>query len=595
MALLLLPPAFAAEPKPGARASVAHPEVQMPAAAQRWFRTLNLHDRVAQLIVMQCYGDFPNPRSTEFHQLRHWVQELHIGGIIALNRVEDGSVRNAQPYEMAVFLNRMQKLAKIPLLAAADFERAASMRVAGFPKFPYNMAFGAAGDLAASRFEGAETAREARALGVTWAFAPDADVNNNPDNPIINIRSYGEDPQQVAAHVAAFIEGVHADPKNRILVTVKHFPGHGDTAVDSHMGLARVTANRERLEQVEFVPFRAAIAHGVDAIMTAHMAVPALEPNNIPATVSPAILTGVLRQELGFRGIVVTDAMDMQGLATQFSSGEAAVRSLEAGADVLLMPPDPDAAIRAVLAAIKTGRLTRKRIDQSVSKVLLEKVRLGLNRAKYVDLDAIADALDNPEAEQQAQSVADHAVTLVKDEKNLVPLANPQKSCLLVLTEGRYSQEGRILIREARKRRPDMPINKLDPTVPADELEQVAKDTANCDSVVVAAFVTVAEYRGNVALAGDLSGLMQKLVNGPRPVILIALGNPYLLRSFSGVAAYMATYSTVSTSEISAVKALFGEIPITGHLPVTIPGFANYGDGMQRTASIVGTTVGTTP
>ncbi|HLJ18496.1 MAG TPA: glycoside hydrolase family 3 N-terminal domain-containing protein, partial [Bryobacteraceae bacterium] len=253
VALLLFPPTFAAEPKPAARASVAHPEVQMPAAAQRWLRTLNLHDRVAQLIVMQCYGDFPNPRSTEFHQLRHWVQELHIGGIIALNRVEDGSVRNAQPYEMAVFLNRMQKLAKIPLLAAADFERAASMRVAGFPKFPYNMAFGAAGDLAASRFEGAETAREARALGVTWAFAPDADVNNNPDNPIINIRSYGEDPQQVAAHVAAFIEGVHADPKNRILVTVKHFPGHGDTAVDSHMGLARVTANRERLEQVEFV------------------------------------------------------------------------------------------------------------------------------------------------------------------------------------------------------------------------------------------------------------------------------------------------------------------------------------------------------
>ncbi|MGH9668341.1 MAG: glycoside hydrolase family 3 N-terminal domain-containing protein, partial [Bryobacteraceae bacterium] len=586
LALFLAAAAYPAVPRTRAKADAADPEKQISAIAQRWLRSLSLHDRVAQLIVMQCYGDFPATRSTEFRQLHHWVRDLHIGGLIALNRVEYGSVRNAQPYEMAVFLNHMQKLSRIPLLVGADLERGASMRVADFPKFPHNMAFGAAQDVEASRFEGAETAREARALGVTWVFAPDADVNNNPDNPIINMRSYGENPQQVSEHVAAYIEGAHSDPKHRVLVTVKHFPGHGDTAVDSHLGMPRITATRERMEQVELAPFRAAIAHGVDAVMAGHISVPALETENLPATVSPAILTGVLRRELAFRGITVTDAMDMQGLSQQFPPGQAAVRALEAGADVLLMPPDPEAAIRGVLAAIRSGGLTRKRIDESAMKVLMAKARLGLNRAKYADLDAIADAIDSPEAERQAQTVADRAITLVKDGQNLVPLTAPQKSCLLVLTESRYSEEGRTLIREAQRRSPGMTITKLDPAVAAGELELAAKDTANCETVVVAAFVSVARYTSNSdTLAGGFPNLMRSLLSGPRPVVLVALGSPYLLRSFPNAAGYMTSYSTVPTSEAAIVKALFGEIAIGGRLPVTIPDFAKYGDGLQRTVS----------
>src|SRR5690348_4981105 len=241
----------------------------------------------------------------------------------------------------------MQQLTRVPLLVGGDFERGASMRIDGTTVFPHAMAFGAAGDPALTRYEGEVTAREARAIGVHWIYYPVADVNNNPDNPIINIRSFGENPADVATHVRAFIEGAHSDRKNYVLTTAKHFPGHGDTAVDTHVGLATIPADRERLEHLELVPFRAAIEAGVDAIMTAHIAVPAISPPDLPATLSPAILTKLLRQEMGFKGLVVTDALEMGGIAKGYNSGEAAVRALEAGADTLLMPADPEAAVKA--------------------------------------------------------------------------------------------------------------------------------------------------------------------------------------------------------------------------------------------------------
>ena len=318
---------------------------------------LSMRDRIAQMIVVRGYGDYPPSTNAEYERFAHWIRDLHVGGFIVAGRIRNGNVIPAQPFEMATFINRMQRLARTPLLVGSDFERGASMRVAETAKFPYMMAFGAAHDLAATRELGKATAREAHALGITWVFAPDADVNNNPDNPIINTRSFGEDPQAVAAEVSAFIDGAHADPGNYVLVTAKHFPGHGDTAVDSHLQLPRLDQPRDRIESVELVPFRAAIQHGVDSIMTAHMAVPAFEPQPIPATVSRNILTGLLHNELGFKGLVVTDAMDMQAVTSLYSPGEAAVRAVEAGADVLLMPTNPEACIRGIEAAQKRSHL----------------------------------------------------------------------------------------------------------------------------------------------------------------------------------------------------------------------------------------------
>ncbi len=567
--------------------SAAEPaaEKQSRGVVQQWMKSMTLRDRVAQLIAMPCYGENPGPRSADFKKYRHWVRDLHIGGLIVANRVVNGQVRNAEPFAMALFLNRMQRLSRVPLLVSSDFERGASMRVANTTKFPYNMAFAAARDLDAARFEGAETARQARALGVHWVFAPDADVNNNPDNPIINTRSYGENPKDVAEYVAAYIEGAHSDPNNRVLVTAKHFPGHGDTAVDTHLGLARLEVDRARLEAIEFVPFKAAIAHGVDAIMTAHMAAPALEPEAIPATVSRNVLTGVLRDELGFKGLVVTDAMDMQGLTRQFSSGEASVRALEAGADVLLMPADADQAMNAVMSAIRQGRLSRKRIDQSVSKVLNAKVRVGLARRRIVDVDEISDAIDTPESEEVAGRVAERALTLLRNRGDIFPVKDAAKACLFVLPENRYSQQGRALLLELRKRSPALTVRALDPAMPDQVVIDLAQTAAHsCASVFVAAFDTVGAYRGNVALGGSYPGFL-KAIAAAAPTVLIAFGNPYLLRSFPDVAGYLATFSTAPTSETAVARALSGEIPLTGRTPVTIPGFAKYGDGIQLALS----------
>jgi beta-N-acetylhexosaminidase len=544
-------------------------------------RSMTLRDKVAQLIIMPIYGEPAHTRSAEFRKYQHYIRDLHVGGIIVTGHSLSGGVRNAEPYAMAALINRLQKMSKVPLLVAADFERGASMRVNSTTPWPHSMAFAAAKDLQGVTEEGAETARDARALGVNWLFAPVADVNNNPDNPIINIRSFGEDPAEVASFVQAYITGAHSDRRNPVLVTAKHFPGHGDTSEDSHMGLARLDADRNRIESVELEPFRGAIAAGADAVMTAHLAVPALEPENEPATVSSKIVTGLLREELGFHGIVVTDAMDMQGLAAMFDTAEASVRAIEAGADVLLMPKRAEDAIQGVVAAVQKGRITRRRLDESVAKVLAAKTRLGLNRKKLVNLEDIADVVDSPESEERAQQVADRAVTLVKDSSDSLPLRHQESTCLIALTEGRRSQQGLRLIEEVKKRGPGVTTTVLDPGASKTDLDQVMEKTASCSQIVVAAYVAVSAYRGNVALAGGYPDFLNSLIAGKAPVILAALGNPYLVRSFPNASAYLTTFSPTPTSEAALAKALFGEIAISGRLPVTIPGVAKYGDGVQ--------------
>ena len=570
--------ASAAKPAPKPRLAPLTPEQR---AAQSILKSLSLRDRVAQLVIGVVYADPVSSTSTEFEKWRHWVHDLHIGGLIVNNTVQNGQARNAEPYAMAVLLNRMQKLARIPLLVGGDFERAASMRVADTVRFPYNMAYGAAGDLEASRYEGLAAAREARALGVQWIFAPVADVNSNPENPIINIRSYGEDPEAVSRHVAAFIDGAHSDPNNRVLVTAKHFPGHGDTSIDSHMDLALLDKDREHMDAIELKPFEAAIAHGVDAIMTAHMAVPAIEPEDIPATVSPKVLTGLLRNELKFQNIIVTDAMDMAGLTKEFRGGEASVRAVLAGADVLLMPPDPEQAIRAVVAAVENGRIPRQRIDDSAMRVLAAKIRVGITRNKLVNVETVADVLESKESVESAQHVSDQAITLLRNEGAVVPLSDPNHACVIVAVQSRASTSGPRFAQEFARRAKGAHIVTVDSTMPEAALEAETGDTSKCSAIVVSADVAVAANRGDVALAGDLTPFLQKLTEGHAPVVLIAVGNPYLLAAFPKVAAYLATFSITAPSEFSAVKALFGQIAITGRTPVSIPGFAAVGDGIQ--------------
>lgn len=574
----------ATRPKQAAKATKKVSDKTNPSVRQ-WTRSMTLRDKAAQLIIVPVYGELANTRSAEYRKYQHLIRDLHVGGVIVTGHSLNGGIRNAEPYAMAALLNRLQKLARTPLFVAADFERGASMRVNSTTAWPYSMAFTAAQDLDAVTAEGADTARDARAMGVNWLFAPVADVNNNPDNPIINIRSFGEDPQQVATYVEAYITGAHSDRKNPVLVTAKHFPGHGDTTEDSHIQLPRLDVDHDRIESVELAPFRKAIDAGVDAVMTAHLSVPALDPAGLPATVSPQIVTGVLRDELGFHGLVVTDAMDMQGLAAMFDSGEASVRALEAGVDVLLMPKHPEEAIRAIVAAVQRGRISKKRLDDSVNRVFAAKARLGLRARKLVDLEAIADVVDSPESADRAQEVADRSVTLVKDSRDSLPIRHPENVCLIAMTEGRRSQQGIKLIEEVKKRAPGVSSTVVDPTMTKADLDQVSEKLGNCSQIVAAAYVTVAAYRGNVALAGGYPDFLNALMDGKAPVMLVSLGNPYLIRAFPKAAAYLTTFSPTPTSETALAKALFGEIAISGRLPVTIPGVAKYGDGIQIPAS----------
>lgn len=581
-ALLVAFTLFAQQPKPTARnrstksaAKTIPPKVTPDSTAETLLNAMSFRDRVAQLVVGVAYGDVYSSTSEDYKKYQHWIRDLHVGGLIVINEVEFGSARNANPYAMAVFLNQMQRLSTVPLIVGGDFERAASMRVTGGTQFPHSMAFGAAGDFEASRYEGLITAREARALGVHWVFAPVADVNNNPKNPVINVRAYGEDPELVSKHVVAFIEGAHQDPNARVLVTAKHFPGHGDVDVDSHYGLPRLTVPRERMEATEFKPFQAAIAAGVDSIMTAHMAVPALDATGVPATVSAKILTGLLRNEWKFNNLIVTDAMNMQGLTDMFNGGEASVRSIIAGADVLLMPPDPERSINAVMTAVDQGRIPRQRINDSALRVLTAKVNLGLMRNKLVDLEQIADVLASPEAAARSQELADRAVTLLRNDRNVLPISPASTPCLVLINSLRTSLQGQRLVREFRRRASKGRVYTLDTSMPLRALEDTIEDAPQiCSSIAVGSFAAMTADMSNVNL------MLDKLTGGSVPVILASFNDPYMGGNFPRAAAYLTPFSSAPPAEIAVAKALFGEIEISGHTPVTIPQVAEVGAGI---------------
>lgn len=549
-----------------------------------WLRSLTLHEKAAQLVFVAFYGDAPHSRSEEYQRTLKWVRNLRVGGLLLINRTRNGVIERAEPFATATFLNRMQRSAKIPLLVAGDFERGDSMRFVSETKFPHNMAFAATRDPSLSRLEGEVTARQARALGMPWILAPVADVNVNPDNPIVNIRAYSENPEETAAHVRAYIEGAHSRPGSPVMATVKHFPGHGDVSVDTHLQMAVLNADAARLDSVELAPFREAIAAGVDSVMTAHIAVPSLDDPATPATLSRPILTDLLRGKLQFKGLISTDAMDMHAISKQWSPAQAAVKAIQAGADVLLLPADPEQAVEGLVRAVRRGEITRRRLEESVIRVLSAKVRVGLRRKRLVNPEAAIDALDAPEDIEKAQEIADKSVTLVKNGGLAVPLKSGGAPAFLVLPENRCYDQGKAFAAEVRRRTPDAPIVRLDPGATEADFAKALETAKRADTVVVAAFVSVSSYRGSVALAGEYPKFVESLLAAGKPVVLIALGNPYLVRTFPSVAAYLTTYSTVLPSEIAAAKALFGEIPITGRLPVTIPGVAKYGDGIQLAA-----------
>ena len=564
---------------------------------------MSLDEKIGQLISVGINATFLNQDSDAYQALKHEIEDNHIGGIVLFR----GPV-----YESVILVNRMQQLARYPLLISADLEAGSGMRFDDTINFPWNMAVAATGNPEYARRQGEVTAREARALGVQHVFAPVVDVNNNPANPVINVRSYGEDPADVARFAAAFTQGAQSAG---VIATAKHFPGHGDTAVDSHRGLPEINVSRDRLNSLELVPFRSAVNAGVGSVMVGHIALPQIDSNAIkplpkaikgkpvdtdetgeiieenatmPATMSP-IMGAILRDDLKFQGMIVTDALSMSGLTIYFTQDEAAVRAVEAGADMLLKPADVDAAFRGVRDAVKSGRLTEKRIEESARKILAAKYDLGLVNQRITPIENIDRTVSTREANNLANEIAEHAITLVRDQDKLIPLNKLRPDARVVniaITNG----DDRTWIANPFTSRLTRSGRKVETVVLDDrssdrEVQKAIELAKSADLIIASLYGRVRSGQvKSVGLPDPGVQVLNAAIGGKTPVIGISFGNPYLLQNFPGLKTYMVAYGDMPSLQQAAARAVLGEIDIAGKLPISLPGLYPRGTGIQLKA-----------
>ena len=568
--------------------------------ADRTLKRLTLEEKIGQMIEVRGIMGYYNSDDPAFQQLITDIRKYHLGAVHLSVNTDGPLLLRTEPYEAAMTTNLLQQEShsKVPLIFSVDFERGPSMRLTSTEAFPQAMAFGATHNPAYVEQFARIVAEESRALGIDWNFYPIADVQINPQNPIINTRSFGEDPQEVSSMVTAYIRGSH---EGGMLTTLKHFPGHGDTDTDSHLNLARVNAPIERLNAVELPPFKAGIQAGSDAVMIAHVAFPSLEPDPTKiATTSRQVVTGLLREQLGFKGVIVSDAMEMKGLTKIYpegngnAAGRAAVDTVKAGQDLLELPSDLDGTFNGLLQAVKSGEISRAQIDASVRRLLLAKARVGLDsRGRHlVELNRIQYSVGKPSSYALAQEVADHAVTLVRDDNHMLPLHRGVPILVVIFVSDAHGEDGRVLEREIRSRTQGATVVYVDRRSAAVEAEGIAALASKAQHVIAAVYsvsqpgpAEAAATNASGLAAQGSAGILKNILDtaGDRTVVL-ALGSPYSILNFPSIRSYLCTYSWVPTSERSAAKALFGEIPIHGKLPVTLPGIAKRGDGIERDA-----------
>lgn len=549
---------------------------ELTAADHEWIdatlAAMSPAEKAAQLVFVRASGMPRHPRDPEARQLLRWVRDLKVGGVVLFRSQRD---------TVAPMLNRLQEAAAVPLLVAADLERGLDFRISrGTTPLPYAMAIGATRSPDAARFAGEVTAREARAIGIHWVLAPVADVNSNPANPVINLRSYGEDPELVARLAAAFVRGAHT---GGALTSAKHFPGHGDTATDSHLELPVLTGDRRDLETLEWIPFRRAIDAGVDSVMVAHVAVPAIDPSGAPASLSPRLTGGALRRELGFDGLVATDALEMAGVRPAWT-GEAAVRALRAGANVLLLPDDPRVAVQSVARALAEGQLDAARLDVSVRRVLAAKARLGLHRERLVDVGRVGREVGRPEDVARALEIAGRAVTVVRNDGNVLPLRAEERLKLLHLELAAPPRDPGIwspLDDELETRGIPVVTRRLGAEVSPETARQILAEARDASHVLVSSLVWVSADAETPALSPSHRRLLRGLLADEVPVVFVSFGSPYLLAEIPELRTYVCAFGYAESTLRATVAALFGEIDVGGKLPITLPGLYAYGHGLE--------------
>ncbi len=560
-----------------------HPSLTEPlhADAQQWIdRTIAampLRAQVGQMVMIWVLGDYTSSTDSSFVLAVNRIRNDHIGGII---------MSLGSPIEVAEKVNALQRQSALPLLVGMDVEPGlgrleggvfspGTLTAGNATVLPTAMAIGATRKIEHAREAGRITGAESRAIGIHLAFAPTADVNNNPSNPVINVRSFGEDPLLVAAMTTAFVEGVQSAG---VAATIKHFPGHGDTDTDSHLALPVIRATRARLDEMELVPFRAAIGAGVQAVMSAHIALPAITHDSTPATLAPSVMTGLLRDTLGFKGVIVTDAMDMRGVGAGYGLGESAVQAVKAGADILLMPPDVPLAIDAVVAAVERGEIPAERIAASVRRLLEMKLRTGAIQRPITPLDSLRDIVGQRAHRERAQTIAEDAITLLRDTDRQLPLATAEPTLVLTYVPELDNQAGRVFTAEMRSALLSSRAARITSATPRQRLDSLLR--AN-ERVMIATFVRTIEGEGRFAVAEHVAKWIDSLA-ATRPVSVVAFSSPYVLREFPRVSGYVAAYGRGDAVERAAARAITGRVPFRGVTPTSLPGYFAGGQAYFR-------------
>jgi beta-N-acetylhexosaminidase len=569
---------------PAPRPGPFDPRAPLTPAQAKWvdstLATLSLRDRVGQMVMVWVLGDYTSYGDSSFAEVRRWIERDHIGGV---------SMSLGTPIEVAAKINNMQRLSRVPLLTSADLEPGLGRLEGGTfthylldagsaTVFPSAMAIAATGRDQDAYDVARIIAQEARAVGIQINFSPVVDVNNNPSNPVINTRSFGEDPQRVARLSAEFVRGTQV---GGAVSTAKHFPGHGDTDIDSHVGLPVVGANWTRLDTLELVPFRAAINAGAAMVMTAHIALPAIEGDSTtPATLAPKIITGVLRDSLRFAGVAITDAMTMEGVGKGYSVEESSVLAVKAGADIILKPSDPTKAIDAVVGAVERGDIARSHIDSAARRVLELKARTGVALYPLVDLDALREVVGSPEHRAVAADIARRAVTLLRDAGPLLPASGRRVEVVQYMPETEL-RAGKLFGDDIRSAIPGARVIKISPATSVSDLDSVTRQVSGADRVIVAAYVRRIEGEGRPAVPLHIAKWIDDLARKEK-VVAVALGNPYLIRQFPNVQTYLVTYGVSDALERAAAAVVLGRATATGTTPVSLPGFFRRGDGIKR-------------
>lgn len=570
--------------------------------------TLSVRQKAAQMVWVWTLGDYTAVDAPQYVNVEKQITDLELGGII---------VSVGGPMDIATKVNALQRASKLPLLVGADLETGAAFRarggwflpnaieLGGATSFPFQMGIGATRDPRLAYEMGRVTAEEGRAMGIHMAFAPVLDVNNNPKNPVISARSFGEDAKLVGDMGTALVKGIQ---EHGMLATGKHFPGHGDTEQNSHLELSRVNVSRARLDSVELRPFQAAIDAGVRGMMTFHGDLPALDTTHTAATLSPRVMTDLLRKQMKFSGLLVTDALDMNGVLGGLTMAEATLRAVEAGNDVLLMPTDAKASIQAVVDAVASGRISEARINESVRKLLAVKHEFGLHTNRLVDVQGVRAKVGTAANQAPAREAAAKAITLVRDSLSLVPFKLPRQAKVVSITVAPRVDlsAGRGFDAELRSAYPNLLSLTLTPEVVAEATAgaaagntggyRVSPDPAilpasvenalaiarGADIVLVSSYIGAATNTASMVPTKGVPELLNGLRAANTKVVLVSFNNPYLQLGLPLTEAHVIAWSPWTMSQRAAARALLGRAPITGKLPITLPGIAAFGDGLSR-------------